>query len=144
MDMEDLFIKYWNRGAEERYGWTADQAVDRVVHDLLKTVFPLPLGEVKATVMRAGRWEGELLHTKKDGSQLVVASRWALQRDEQAYTPVAILETNNDITERKRAEDGSPARGGSRHKLDVAPQSVRSVRPRQTTSLRQPAHTRLP
>jgi len=31
----------------------------------------------------------------------VVASRWALQRD-QAHKPAAILETNNDITERKR------------------------------------------
>jgi PAS domain S-box-containing protein len=33
-----------------------------------------------------------------------VASRWALQRDEQG-APLAILETNNDITERKRAEE---------------------------------------
>ena len=35
---------------------------------------------------------------------LTVASRWALQRDEQG-NPVAVLETNNDITERKRAEE---------------------------------------
>ncbi len=103
MDMEGV-IKYWNRGAEERYGWTADQAVGRVVHDLLKTVFPAPLDEIKAEVTRAGRWEGELLHTKKDGSQLVVASRWALQRNNKG-APVAILETNNDITERKHAEE---------------------------------------
>ncbi len=34
----------------------------------------------------------------------MAASRWALQRDERG-APVAILETNNDITERKRAED---------------------------------------
>jgi PAS domain S-box-containing protein len=102
MDVDGV-IKYWNRGAEEWYGWTADQAVGSVVHDLLKTVFPAPLDEIKAEVTRAGRWEGELLHTKKDGTQLVVASRWALQRDEQG-APVAILETNNDITERKQAE----------------------------------------
>jgi PAS domain S-box-containing protein len=103
MDMDGV-IKYWNRGAEERYGWTAEQAVGRVVHDLLKTVFPAPLDEIKAEVTRAGRWEGELLHTKKDGTQLVVASRWALQRDKRG-APVIILETNNDITERKRAEE---------------------------------------
>ena len=103
MDMEGV-IKYWNRGAEERYGWTAEQAVGRVVHDLLKTVFPGPLEEIKAEVIRTGRWEGEIVHTKKDGTQVVVASRWALQRDEQG-APVAILETNNDITERKRAEE---------------------------------------
>ncbi len=103
MDMEGV-IKYWNRGAEERYGWNGEQAVGKVVHDMLNTVFPSPLEEIKAEVTRAGRWEGELLHTKKDGTQLVVASRWALQRDEQG-APLAILETNNDITERKRAEE---------------------------------------
>src|SRR5271157_5752473 len=103
MDMDGV-IKYWNRAAEERYGWTADQAVGRVVHDLLKTVFPAPLDKIKAEVTRAGRWEGELLQTKKDGSQLVAASRWSLERGKRGE-PVAILETNNDITERKRAEE---------------------------------------
>jgi C4-dicarboxylate-specific signal transduction histidine kinase len=51
-----------------------------------------------------GRWEGELVHTKQDGTRVVVASRWAVQRDERG-APVAILETNNDISERKRAEE---------------------------------------
>jgi PAS domain S-box-containing protein len=102
MDMEGM-IKYWNCGAEEQYGWTAEQAVGKVVHDLLKTVFPTPREQIKAEVTRTGRWEGELVHTKKDGTQVVVASRWSLQRDKQG-APVAILETNNDITEHKRAE----------------------------------------
>ena len=103
MDMEGV-IRYWNRGAGERYGWTAEQAVGRVVHDLLKTVFPAPIDQIKAEVTRTGRWEGELVHSKKDGTQVVVASRWSLQRDKQG-APAAILETNNDITERKRAEE---------------------------------------
>ncbi|HVN18121.1 MAG TPA: PAS domain S-box protein [Dongiaceae bacterium] len=102
MDVEGV-IRYWNRGAEERYGYSAEQAVGNVVHDLLKTVFPAPLDDIKAELTRTGAWEGELLHTKKDGSQLLAASRWALQRDEQG-APVAILETNNDVTQRKRAE----------------------------------------
>src|SRR6185436_6190254 len=42
--------------------------------------------------------------TRREGSVVTVASRWALQRDEQGK-PVAVLETNNDITERKRAEE---------------------------------------
>jgi PAS domain S-box-containing protein len=102
-DLEGV-IRYWNRGAAERYGWTAEQVVGTVVHELLKTVFPKPRGEIIAGVTRTGRWEGELLHTRKDGTQVVVASRWSLQSDERG-TPVAILETNNDITERKRAEE---------------------------------------
>jgi two-component system, LuxR family, sensor kinase FixL len=97
-------IKYWNRAAEELYGWASEQAVGRRAHDLLKTVFPASLGQIEETVIRAGRWEGELVHTKKDGSQVVVASRWSLQRDDR-NAPAAILETNNDITARRRAEE---------------------------------------
>ena len=100
----DGLLKYWNRGAAERYGWTPEEAVGRVVQDLLKTVFPVPLEQIKAEVIARGRWEGELIHTRKDGTQVVVSTRLSLQRDEQG-TPVAILETNNDITERKQAEE---------------------------------------
>jgi len=103
MDMAGV-IRYWNRGAQERYGWTAEEVLGRVVHDLLKTVFPAPPDQIKAELMRTGRWEGELVHTRRNGIPVVVASRWALRRDGQG-APAAILETNNDITERKRAEE---------------------------------------
>ncbi len=100
----DGVVTYWNRGAEALYGWTTAQAVGKVPHVLLKTVFPLPLEQIEAAVLSAGRWEGELVHTKQDGTQVVVASRWSVQRDEWG-APVAILVTNNDITERQRAEE---------------------------------------
>jgi PAS domain S-box-containing protein len=79
-------IKYWNRGAEELYGWTAEQAIGNVIYDLLKTVFPVPVEQIETEVMSTGRWEGELVHTKKDGTQVVVASRWFLQRDESSIS----------------------------------------------------------
>jgi PAS domain S-box-containing protein len=97
-------VKYWNRGAEELYGWPAEQAVGKAFRELLKTVFPVPLKQIEQEVVRAGRWEGELVQTKKDGNQVVVASRWSLQRDESG-AHVAILVINNDITRRKRAEE---------------------------------------
>jgi PAS domain S-box-containing protein len=101
-DMSDV-ITYWNRGAQELYGWTAEEAIGKRTHQLLQTVFPVPMDEIRAELLRAGRWEGELEKTKADGTQVVVASRWSLRRDEQER-PVAVLETNNDITERKRTE----------------------------------------
>jgi PAS domain S-box-containing protein len=97
-------ITYWNRGAEERYGWTREEAVGKLSHQLARTIFPAPLEAIDAELWRTGHWEGELIHTKRDGTQIVVASRWALQRDKSGK-PIAILETNNDITERKRAEE---------------------------------------
>jgi PAS domain S-box-containing protein len=101
-DMSDI-ITYWNRGAEELYGWPAEEAIGKHSHQLLQTDFPIPIEEVRAELLRTGRWEGELRKTKADGSGLVVASRWSLRQDEHGR-PVAILETNNDITERKRRE----------------------------------------
>src|SRR5262249_34047991 len=95
---------YWNRGAQELYGWTSEQAVGKRSHDLLHTIFPIPLEEISAELLRSGRWEGELGHTKSNGTQVVVSTRWSLQRDEHG-NPVASLETNNDITERKRREE---------------------------------------
>jgi PAS domain S-box-containing protein len=103
-DLHDV-IRYWNRGAQELYGWTAEEAIGQVTHSLMQTVFPVALEDMTRSVLEQGRWEGELVHTKRDGERVVVASRWSLQRDAEGR-PAAILETNNDITERKRAEDG--------------------------------------
>ena len=102
-DMNDV-ITYWNRGAEELYGWKKEEAIGKISHELTQTVFPAPLEEINETLLRSDRWEGELIHTKRDGSKVVVASRWSLQRDERG-APLAILETNNDITERRQAEE---------------------------------------
>jgi PAS domain S-box-containing protein len=102
-DMSDV-ITYWNRGAEELYGWTSEQAIGQPAHQLLQTISPMPLDEIRAELLRTGRWEGELTKTKADGREVVVASRWSLRRDPHDQ-PNAILETNNDITERKRGEE---------------------------------------
>src|ERR1700733_7738311 len=102
-DMNDI-ITYWNRGAAELFGWTEDQALGKHSHQLLRTDFPLPIDEVRKELLRTGRWEGELQKTKADGSRVFVASRWSLRQDEQGH-PVAILETNNDISDRKHREE---------------------------------------
>jgi PAS domain S-box-containing protein len=101
-DMSDV-ITYWNRGAQELYGWTGEEAIGRHSQELLQTVSPTPLEDIRAELLRTNRWEGELKKNKADGTEVVVASRWSLRRDERDR-PVAILETNNDITERKRRE----------------------------------------
>jgi PAS domain S-box-containing protein len=102
-DME-FVITYWNRGAEEFYGWTQKDPMGKRSYELLLTVFPKPVDEIRAQLLETGQWEGELTHTKADGHQVTVESRWSLRRDHQGR-PVAILETSNDITARKRREE---------------------------------------
>jgi PAS domain S-box-containing protein len=101
-DMGDV-ITYWNQGSEELFGWTTEQAIGQCAHELLHSIFPVPLEEIHAELLRSGRWDGELEKTRADGVQLIVSARWSLRRDEQGR-PVAILATNNDISDRKRRE----------------------------------------
>ncbi len=95
-------IHFWNRGAERLYGWTKNEALGRPVSDLLKTRFPIPLAAINKQMMHSGYWEGELVHTRKDGQQIYVESRWSLHREGDSPT---ILELNSDITERKRYQE---------------------------------------
>jgi PAS domain S-box-containing protein len=99
----DGAIQFWNRGAEQTYGWSAEEAAGKVSHSLLQTSFPQSLSHVVAALMENGRWEGELVHTRRDGRQITVSSRWALQTDTSGAA-VGILELNRDITERKHFE----------------------------------------
>ena len=97
-------IEYWNRAAERLYGWTSEEAVGRVSHVLFKTVFSVSLDHIEAEVLRTGCWEGELVHMLKDGTRVTVASRWSLLRDETSV-PIAIVETNHDVSERVKLEE---------------------------------------
>jgi PAS domain S-box-containing protein len=96
-------ITFWNRGAAETYGWGPGKALGKVSHRLLKTEFPQPLAEIGAELLKQGQWQGEMRHIRRDGRLITVTSRWALRRDARGR-PLAILEINRDITERRRAE----------------------------------------
>ena len=102
-DMDDRIL-YWNQGAEKLYGWTKAEVVGQYIHTFLETVFPTPLETVLVEFFQHGSWEGELHHTTRDRRHIIVASRWTLQRDGEGK-PCAQLEINNDISDRKQAED---------------------------------------
>jgi len=101
----DHVISYWNRGAEIAYGWTREEAIGKVSHELLKTVCPdgLSVDRVADIVLEAGHWDGELNRTCKDGKGIVVASRWSVEKNAKGQ-PVGVLEISTDITERKRVQ----------------------------------------
>ena len=93
----------WNRGAERLYGYTREETVGRISHDLLDTRHPGPWEEVHSTLLETGQWVGELNHRTKDGRRVVVMSRHQVivRSDGQRV----VLEANHDVTDRKRAED---------------------------------------
>jgi PAS domain S-box-containing protein len=103
IDMEGAVL-FWSRGAEAMLGYSKSQAAGKISHDLLHTEFPQSLTEIKAELMRAGHWEGDITTTARDGRRIVMSSRWALQWAKRDQAP-RVLVINSDITERKQGEE---------------------------------------
>jgi PAS domain S-box-containing protein len=96
-------ITYWNRASEHLYGWHFVEIAGKVSYDFLGTEFPKPLAEIEAQIVASGSWEGELVHHTRDGTAVIVSSRWALERDSEG-NPSGILESNRDITGSREME----------------------------------------
>jgi PAS domain S-box-containing protein len=95
-------LLFWNMGAERMYGWVRQEVVGRNMDELLYTQ-PEKLKEAYELTVRSGEWHGELQHFTKDGSELVIESRWTLIRDNAGH-PKSVLAINTDITEKKMIE----------------------------------------
>lgn len=95
----DRVITGWNAGATEMYGWTEAEAVGKVLGDPLPTTAHLSPDEIDRVLRRDGRWDGELMHTARDGRQIDVESRRVL-----SHAPFGILEIHRDITRQIRTD----------------------------------------
>lgn len=94
-------ISFWNSGAERLYGFSRQEALGRVCHDLLQTNTLGGVGTFTEIMEREGSWEGELYHVARNGQTIIVDSRMVLVREAAgAY----VIEANRDITRRKVAE----------------------------------------
>jgi two-component system CheB/CheR fusion protein len=91
---------FWNRGAQEMYGWSAAEARGQALDKLLKTD-PAAWAALNAQLDRDGTWEGELRQTKRDGTPILVHSREVLVRDEGGARS-AVLAIKRDVTELRR------------------------------------------
>lgn len=101
-DLRDDSITYWNQGAVETYGYSRREATGRASHELLRTRFQTGREDVEKELRKTGQWEGMLVHSRSDDSEVIVASRQALVRDDQGR-PTAVFEINRDVTAQQRA-----------------------------------------
>jgi PAS domain S-box-containing protein len=95
-------IQFWNRGAQAIYGWTSDEAIGKVASKLLFTNSE-KYDLAHQCIMETGGWSGEHYQIRKDGTQVIVASRWTLLSDQDGV-PQCMLVINSDITEQKKME----------------------------------------
>jgi|GEM_PF-4839126 len=100
-------IIYWNRGAEQLYGFSRQEAIGRRTHELLRTEHPMSTKEFEAIIERNGIWTGELRQMTLDDRKIQVESRQVLMREAEGRR--LVLETNRDITERAQAQQAARA-----------------------------------
>jgi signal transduction histidine kinase len=94
-------IIFWNQETEKTYGFTKNEAIGKIEHGLLKTIFPIPLAEISDAFLKQGKWSGEILQTTKENKQIIVKSCWLLSKN-LLGVPYAIIKTNKDLTQEKR------------------------------------------
>lgn len=69
-DLNDV-IKFWNKSAEEIYGWKKEEAIGKKITGLiydqneLETYF-----KAKDFTLKEGKWQGELKQVTKDGKKV--------------------------------------------------------------------------
>ena len=114
-------IVYWNAGAEELYGFAAGEAVGKVSHDLLSTVHPDGMQAFRTKLERDGEWMGEVTHTTNAGEAVTVESRQQLV---DTCGRLVVLETNRDVSERRRAEQIAARAGRTLRALSDSNQAL--------------------
>lgn len=99
----DHRVTYWNHGAEDMFGWPAEEMLGRSVRDVLYAD-PVDFDRSTAEVLRTGFWQGELRKQTRDGRTIILDCRWQLVRDAEGR-PTAVFAVDSDITEFRDAEE---------------------------------------
>jgi two-component system sensor kinase FixL len=97
----DGTIRHWSAGMERLYGYSRNDAFGRCAHELLKTEFPKPFGDLSAELFRNELWNGELTNHRKDGTRVCVAAQWSIWR---IGGLMDVIEIHTDITHLKLVE----------------------------------------
>jgi diguanylate cyclase (GGDEF)-like protein/PAS domain S-box-containing protein len=135
-------VLYWNRAAEETYGWSSEEALGRRSRDMTVPKESLEKAEEVVSELRAGRtWSGEVLLRRKDGSYVPVFVTATPLFDARG-DPAGMIGVSSDISERKALEaelerrashdtlTGLPNRPAFVNRLG---QALRRTRPRQNS-----------
>jgi len=98
---EDDGIQFWSKGAAQLYGYVSSEVLGIAPRALFKDA-STPWQQMEAELHERGLWEGEFDRVTKAGRAVVVSSRLQLVSGRGART--VILETDRDITERRRLQ----------------------------------------
>jgi PAS domain S-box-containing protein len=97
-------ILAWNPGAEQLFGWSADEAIGERMVDLLVSSDKEQNAEIQETVLAGSLWSGDYLARRKDGETVLVHATSAPIRDD-AGKVVAVVSVSHDVSERRSSEE---------------------------------------
>jgi PAS domain S-box-containing protein len=100
----DWCLTVWNKGAERMYGWTADEVVGSHTLDVAQLgMSQEERAEVRRQAAEHGRWRGEVVAYRKDGTTVTVELITVALRGELGEV-TGFLGIHRDISARKLAE----------------------------------------
>src|SRR3954447_14853459 len=101
----EWLVTVWNRGAECLYGWTADEMLGRQAIDVVRVELSDEQKlDARRAVAEGGRWRGEVVAYRKDGTPVAVEAITVALRGPQGEI-MGYLAIHRDITERRRMID---------------------------------------
>ena len=103
-DMDENII-YWNRAAEQQYGWLAEEVIGRHITEIVPVkVKNMTREDVRKIALTDGKWSGEAIHYTRDGEELIVDWVVSAVRN-KAGELIGTLGNSHDITHIRRAEE---------------------------------------
>lgn len=84
-------VTFWSEAAARVFGWSRDEAVGKILHELLKTEFERPQAEIEFDLLNNGSWQGKLVQFARDGTRVEGVSHWVLRWDASG-APESIIE----------------------------------------------------
>jgi PAS domain S-box-containing protein len=101
----NYIIAGWNKAAETIYGWQASEVIGKTLLAVIPTLEYLDSNQDDAIrlVVEHGRWEGEVIQPRKDGTRIYIHSSVTFLRDE-AGQPKGYIGINRDVSQRHAVE----------------------------------------
>lgn len=97
-------ITGWNKAAERLYGWDKAEAVGQSLDQLLQEqLLDQTHDAAVQQLFETGLWQGELIHSHKEGYTIEIEGVVTLLRDDQGQ-PTGVISINHDIRQQKQAE----------------------------------------
>jgi diguanylate cyclase (GGDEF)-like protein/PAS domain S-box-containing protein len=101
---EHFTLRAWNKGAEQMFGWRADEVLGRKVHEVVRSAYSEEqLDQILRELSESGQQHTDAVKYHKDGSPIYAEELTIALRGEQGEIS-GYLSIMRDLTERKESE----------------------------------------